>query len=220
MDIIKQVNRLLNYGLQKEFFYQEDMCFTANALLAVLGLDDFALLPIEEELAEPSPILNELSSFAVLKKIIEDTPVARELFETKLMGCLLPRPTEFIARLREKNHENPAAVTQYFYNFCRNADYIKTARLAKNIVWKSATEYGELDITINLSNPEKDPRAIMLARQKPSSGYPKCVLCRENEGFSGDWQRAARQNLRLLPLVLNGKKWYMQYSPYIYKFSW
>ena len=145
-----------------------------------------------------------------------NTAAYRDLFDTMLMGILTPRPSQVISAFKEKYQQSPETATEWYYDFSRATNYIRTYRVKKDLKWVVSSAYGDIDITINLSKPEKDPKAIAAAKSAPQTGYPKCALCPENEGFAGNLHMAARQNHRILPLQLNGEAWFLQYSPYVY----
>ena len=168
--------------------------------------------------AELEEILNRMCDYAYEKGFIaENGVVYRDLFDTKIMSMLLPRPSEVIRTFWELyEKESPRAATDYYYKFSRDSDYIRRYRIARDMKWIAPTKYGDLDITINLSKPEKDPKAIAAARNARQSGYPKCLLCRENEGYAGRINHPARQNHRIIPVTINGSQWGFQYSPYVY----
>ena len=161
-------------------------------------------------------ILRELLDDAAARGLIHDDVTSRDLFDTELMGHLTPRPGQVIRTFCDRYEKDPRAATDWFYDLCQNADYIRRYRIARDVKWKVATGYGELDITINLSKPEKDPKAIAAAKAAPQRGYPKCLLCRENEGYAGRIDHPARQNLRIIPVTINEEDWFFQYSPYVY----
>lgn len=217
-NICFEVERLVKYALDKGLIYGEDKIYCRNQVLEVLGLKDFDIVePIEESLESPNEILNNILNWAYENGVLEhNSPVYRDLLDTRLMNCFMPRPSEIIKSFYEKYDENPTAATDYYYNLSKASNYIRTDRVAKNMVWKSATEYGELDITINLSKPEKDPKAIEAAKHIKSTSYPKCLLCKENEGYGGRINHPARQNHRVIPLKLENEEWFLQYSPYVY----
>ena len=150
------------------------------------------------------------------KKLCGETVTERDLFDTRLMDALMPRPSEVIRKFRELYRESPGRATDYFYTLSQDSDYIRRYRIRKDIRWKTETEYGDLDITINLSKPEKDPKAIAAAGRARASGYPKCLLCRENVGYAGRMDHPARENHRIIPLMINQSEWFLQYSPYVY----
>ena len=189
---------LAQYGLDTGLIAPEDRTFAINSVLSVLELNDYEEPEtIPEESLEN--ILKALLDYACEKGIIENSIVYRDLFDTKLMACLTPRPSEVIGKFRADYEESPVKATDNFYKFSRDTDYIRRYRIAKDIKWKADTEYGELDITINLSKPEKDPKAIAAAKNAKQSGYPKCLLCPENVGYAGRVNHPARQNHRIIP---------------------
>ena len=211
------INRLINFALYHKLINPEDSIWAANSLIGILGIHSYEPENITETFGtSPDSILAEILDWAAENKLIENTETERDLLDTELMGALTPRPSDVISEFQKLMAESPVKATDYFYNLGISSNYIRSERTAKNICWKTATDYGELDITINMSKPEKDPRDIAKARAVKSTGYPKCLLCRENEGFYGHHGHPARQNIRLLPLTLNGKRWYFQYSPYGY----
>ena len=211
-----EINRLLNFALQQGLIKESDVFYSANLLLAKLRLDEFVPEKVNEALRVPDEILGRLLDYAAAEGIIEDTANQRDLFDTDLMNCVMPRPSEVIATFKEDYAVSPELATENYYRMSIASNYIRKARIDKNVVWKTATEYGDLDITINLSKPEKDPRDIAKAKLVKSSSYPKCLLCRENEGFAGHANHPARQTHRLIPLDFGGQKWFLQYSPYTY----
>ena len=211
-----EINRLLNFALQQGLIRESDVFYSANLLLAKLQLDEFVPEKVEEALSVPDEILGRLLDYAVAEGIIEDTANQRDLFDTDLMNCVMPRPSEVIAAFKQDYAASPELATEHYYQMSIASNYIRKARIDKNVVWKTATEYGDLDITINLSKPEKDPRDIAKAKLVKSSSYPKCLLCRENEGFAGHASHPARQTHRLIPLDFGGREWFLQYSPYTY----
>lgn len=218
MEIYREIDRLIKYSLKKSLIETEDEVYIRNSLLDLFKLDDYKQQNIDDEdLNTPTPILENLLDYAYEKGLIEyNTPIYRDLFDTKIMGILIKRPSEVIKDFNYKYKNSPKDATTYFHNISRACDYIRTDRIAKNVVWKTSSEYGNIDITINLSKPEKDPKAIEAAKNLPQSGYPKCLLCKENEGYSGRVNHPARQNLRVIPINLLNKEWFLQYSPYAY----
>ena len=195
---------------------REDFYYSANSLLDILKVAEFVPEAVDETLDTAEPILQNMLDYAVEQGLIEDTVNERDLFDTRIMDCVMPRPSEVIRRWSSDYARAPKAATDKFYKMSIASNYIRKDRIDKNIIWKTATEYGNLDITINLSKPEKDPRDIAKAKLVKSSTYPKCLLCRENEGFAGHAGHPARQTHRLIPLRLSGHRWFMQYSPYTY----
>ncbi|MDU7240308.1 UDP-glucose--hexose-1-phosphate uridylyltransferase [Clostridium sp.] len=218
MNIYREIKRLIQYGLKHELFTKDDEIFIRNGLLDVLNLDEYEDFEIEDEnLNTPTEILGNILDYAFNNGILEsNSPIYRDLLDTKIMGVLMPRPSEVIREFYNRYKESKESATSYLYNISKACDYVRTDRIAQNLVWKSSTEYGDLDITINLSKPEKDPKAIAAAKNLPPAKYPKCLLCKENEGYRGRINHPARQNIRIIPMELNNESWYLQYSPYAY----
>lgn len=209
------IDSLLAYGLNHELIAQEDTVYIRNLLLERLQLDSYT--PSEQPVEEALPaILKTLTDYAVQEGLIEDDITLRDLFDTGLMGCLTPRPSEIRKTFREKHDKNPCLATDYYYKLSRDTNYIRTDRIAKNLCWKAETPYGALDITINLSKPEKATTSLAAFKAAKNTGYPKCLLCLENEGYAGRYNHPARQNHRVIPVTLAGEAWYLQYSPYVY----
>ena len=206
---------LAAYGLKTGLITADDRIFAINSILAALGLDDYEE-PENIPDMELEEILKGLLDFACSKNIIPDSIAYRDLFDTKLMACLTPRPSEVIAKFKADYAVSPVTATDNYYKLSRDTDYIRRYRIAKDIKWKTETEYGELDITINLSKPEKDPKAIAAAKNAKQSGYPKCLLCPENVGYAGRLNHPARQNHRIISVDICGEPWGFQYSPYVY----
>ena len=208
------ISALIQYGLSKKLFEPCDQTYIANRILEVLQLDEFQF---EETRAMPlEEILKGLLDNAVQRGICGEDTTSRDLFDTKLMGILTPPPREVRKLFAQHYAESPASATDWFYRLSQDVDYIRRYRIQKDMRWMTSTEYGNLDITINLSKPEKDPKAIAAAKSAPQSGYPKCQLCLENEGYAGRINHPARQNHRVIPLTIAGADWYFQYSPYVY----
>lgn len=219
MNINYEVERLINYGIKKNLIDIEDKIYIRNQLLDALGIEgyDYSHINIAEDLETPTDILDKILTASYESGNLEsNTVVYRDLLDTKLMGILTPRPSIVINKFNNLYKSNIKYATDYFYDLSKNTDYIRTNRIAQNMVWKTKSKYGNLDITINLSKPEKDPKAIAASRNLPSLSYPKCLLCKENEGFSGRVNHPARQNHRIIPLKLNNEDWCLQYSPYSY----
>jgi len=210
------IEKLVNYALEKGLIEECDRVWAENALLNALGLDSFTRPEAVEEHKDLEPILAELIAYGVEHGLLDDSITEKDLFDSRLMGILTPRPSEVIRTFKALYSEDPKKATDYYYNLSRASDYIRTYRVVKDLKWKSATEYGELDITVNLSKPEKDPKAIAAAGKAKASGYPKCLLCREAEGYAGRLDYPGRYNHRLIPLKLNGEDFCLQYSPYVY----
>lgn len=212
-----EISRLLHYGLQRGLIALEDAAYAANRMLAQLHLREFTPQAVEEELPYPAEPLEALCEYAAQAGLIDpDTQDARDQFDTELMNCLMPRPSEVVKKFYDLYREDKQAATDYYYGLSRSSNYIRVDRIEKDRMWTAPTEYGDLVITINLSKPEKDPKAIAAAKNAPQSGYPKCALCRENEGYLGSANQAARGNHRLIPLTLGDEPWFLQYSPYVY----
>lgn len=214
--INNSISKLVKYGLSKDFFKKQDVTYITNKLLEALNINEYEE-PIEAiQCIDLEQTLKELCDYAVSKGIIEDTPTHRDLFDTKLMGLMLPFPSEITRKFFELYKNSPIDATDFYYQFSKDTDYIRRYRICKDLKWITSTQYGDLDITINLSKPEKDPKAIAAAKAAPQSGYPKCLLCRENEGYAGRINSPARQNHRIIPITINNSDWFMQYSPYVY----
>ncbi len=221
---------LVTYAVKTELIIPEEAAFAANSLFDALSFEPdvhFTTKEIEatvvptamapqEAGAELESILAYLLDDAVERGVIEDGIASRDLFDTRLMGCVTPRPGEFLKQFRALYSVSPEQATDYFYKLSCDSDYIRRYRIAKDRKWTAPTKYGELDITINLSKPEKDPKAIAAALKKKTENYPNNLLCHENEGYAGRLDHPARQTIRQLPLTLGNEKWYMQYSPYVY----
>ena len=205
---------LVQYALDTGLVEEADRVWAINGLLEDLGLSDWEEVPGRVRPLEE--ILGEILDWAVAQGRIEDGTTSRDLFDTKLVGRLTPRPAQVRAAFAERYARSPEEATDWYYQFSQNTDYIRRYRVARDQKWIAHTDYGDLEITINLSKPEKDPRAIAAARSAPQGGYPKCLLCRENEGYAGRMNHPARQNHRLIPVTIDGKDWFFQYSPYVY----
>ena len=217
-DINKSIKELVTYGLERGLIGEEDVIYTTNALLDVLGLDEYTEPDGPADGADLEKTLSDILDYANEKGLIrENTVTYRDLFDTKVMSKLVGRPSEIISKFYDiYNNESPQAATEFYYKFSRDTDYIRRYRIAKDVQWKADTEYGRLDITINLSKPEKDPKAIAAAKTAKQSGYPKCQLCAENEGYAGRINHPARNNHRIIPVTIDGGRWGFQYSPYVY----
>ncbi len=216
MSINKEINRLLNFAIQSKLMKDTDIYYAANRLIDLLKVPEFVPEKTSEELPTATPILENILDYAVEQKIIDDTVNERDLFDTRIMDCVMPRPSEVIYNFKIDYNQSPELATDDYYKLSIASNYIRKDRIDKNIVWKAETEYGALDITINLSKPEKDPRDIAKAKTVKSTGYPKCLLCRENEGFAGNANHPARETHRIIPLNFRGHEWFLQYSPYTY----
>ena len=214
--INKNIDSLVNYAIDCGLIENTDKIYAVNRILEILGLDSYEQ-PSASENKPLNEILEALCDYAVSKRIIDDNIVARDLFDTKLMGALTPFPSQVIKKFGDLYAISPEKATDYYYKLSGDTNYIRRDRIAKDMKWTYETEnFGTLDITVNLSKPEKDPKAIAAARNAKKSGYPKCALCKENEGYAGHMNAAARQNHRIIPITMNGTDWGMQYSPYVY----
>lgn len=221
MTIYENIGRITSYALNCGLIKKEDVIYTENRLLELFKLDGFetpeaAQLP-SVKTEELETILKEMLDYAAEKKLFEDLgTVSRDLFDTKIMGLLVPPPSVAIETFKNLYEKSAEKATDWFYKFSCDTDYIRRYRIIKDMKWQTSTQYGDLDITINLSKPEKDPKAIAAARNAKQGGYPACLLCKENEGYAGRMNHAARQNHRIMPITLNGESWFFQYSPYVY----
>jgi UDPglucose--hexose-1-phosphate uridylyltransferase len=222
MTVFENINMLAGYGVAAGLVAEEDICYVKNRLLELFRLDGFesdhqASDLMLRQLMPLHAILRELTAYAAAHHLCDgESIVSCDLFDTKIMGLLTPPPSFVINRFYELYHDSPYEATDWFYRFCRSANYIRTDRVQRDLKWKTPTAYGDLDITINLSKPEKDPKAIAAAGKAAQTGYPRCQLCAENEGYAGRVDHPARQNLRIIPLTLCGERWGLQYSPYVY----
>ncbi|MBR3357398.1 MAG: UDP-glucose--hexose-1-phosphate uridylyltransferase [Solobacterium sp.] len=214
---IEAIKALVRYGIEHELIHKTDARWAANGLLDIMKIEpDSSFTWQGGEEMELEDILAVLLDDAVSRGLIDSGIASRDLFDTRLMGVLTPRPSEVIRTFKDLYRESPKEATDYFYKLSLDSDYIRTYRIRRDRKWTAETPYGILDITINLSKPEKDPKAIAAALAKKSDAYPKCALCPENEGYAGRLDHPARENIRLIPLKLDGTQWYLQYSPYVY----
>ena len=214
----REIQALVAYALDTGLIEPCEQVWAVNALLEALGLDSYTEpeTPVERPVDLPAvltALMDDAHARGVLK---EDSVVYRDLFDTKLMGVLTPRPAQVIGKFQALCAESPEKATDWYYKFSQDTNYIRRDRIAKDVKWIAPTEYGDLDITINLSKPEKDPKAIAAARNLPASAYPRCQLCAENEGYAGRVNHPARQNHRIVPITIHGSPWFLQYSPYVY----
>ena len=214
--IYESIKKLITYASEHYLILPVDRVWATNRLLEALHLDEYVEPEEEYTNVELEPTLKEILDYAAQAGIIENSIAYRDLFDTKLMGLLTPAPHEVIDTFTALYAESPEAATDYYYKLSRDTDYIRTYRVKKDLRWKYASPFGELDITINLSKPEKDPKAIAAARNSVKSAYPKCPLGHENEGYAGRVDAPARQNHRTIPITINDSQWYLQYSPYVY----
>ncbi len=215
MKIETCIDSLVSYAMNRGLAEPVDHQVLTNRLLDILRLDDYELSdePQSEDLEE---ILAGILDYAVAHGLCEDNITARDIFDTRIMGAVTPMPREVVRTFEEKYAISPVEATDWYYRFSCDTDYIRRYRIAKDMRWKYASDYGEMDITINLSKPEKDPKAIAAAKNAPQTAYPKCQLCRENEGYAGRLNHPARANHRIIPITVCGEDWCLQYSPYVY----
>lgn len=214
--ISSSIKKLCTYALEKNLINKYDYRFCINRILEALGLEEYSDDGVDYKNVDLESTLREILDYAVENGIIDDGIASRDLFDTKLMGLLTPNPSVVIEKFFDLYNQSPVKATEFYYDFSRNTDYIRTYRVKKDMKWVTESEYGGIDITINLSKPEKDPKAIAAAKTAKQSGYPKCNLCVENEGYAGTLNSPARQNHRIIPITINNSDWFMQYSPYVY----
>lgn len=211
----ENIAALVQYGIETGLVPACEKIYTTNLLLDLFHEDDYeepSVIP-----AKPlEAILRDLLDIAVKRELIPDSIAYRDLFDTRLMNCLVPRPSQVQQLFWEKYKHSPIEATEYFYKLSQDSDYIRRYRVCKDQKWKVKSEYGDIDITINLSKPEKDPKAIAAARNAKASSYPKCLLCMENEGYTGRVNHPARENHRIIPVTIHDSQWGFQYSPYVY----
>ena len=214
--IYDDIQRLISYALKNELIAQEDIYVIRNRFIEVFQLSDWEETDEEYNGETIDEILAPLIEYACKNGIISDTANSRDLFDTKLMGILTPMPREVTAEFHRNYEKSPEAATDWYFDFSQKLNYVRKGRIEKDLKWTYESEYGTLDITINRSKPEKDPRDIAAAKSQKAASYPKCQLCPENAGFAGNINHPARQNLRPVPITVNGEKWQLQYSPYGY----
>ena len=217
----ENIKKLVEYGIETGLTPECERIYTTNLLLEMFHEDSYEdvevqKIPVDDDGEGLEQVLSELLAEAVKRGIIEDSIGYRDLFDTKLMNCLLPRPAQVQKEFWEHYGHSPEEATAYYYKFSRDSDYIRRYRVKKDMKWKVDSPYGEIDITINLSKPEKDPKAIAAAKNAKNNSYPKCQLCMENEGYAGRLDHPARENHRIIPITINGGEWGFQYSPYVY----
>ena len=214
--ICEAVQNLINYGIRHNLITNDDVFLVRNLMMDALYLTDWKDSVIEDTSDNIEELLNPIVEYACKQGIIPNTTNSRDLFDTKIMGYLTMMPHEVIHTFRKKYSIRPEEATEWYYTYSRQTNYVRAGRIAKDLKWTYETEYGTLDVTINLSKPEKDPRDIAAAKKEKASAYPKCQLCVENAGFSGNTKHPARQNLRPIPIKVGGEDWAFQYSPYGY----
>jgi UDPglucose--hexose-1-phosphate uridylyltransferase len=211
------VSKLVTYALRTGLIQENEKLWAVNTILDALKLDSYTDPGQDWGEIQLAPVLEELMDDAHRRGVLtENSVVYRDLFDTELMGRLTPRPAQVIETFQALYRKDPRKATDWYYKFSQDTNYIRRDRIARDMRWKTQTQYGELDITINLSKPEKDPKAIAAAREAPASDYPRCQLCAENEGYAGRVNHPARQNHRIVPITINGSPWFLQYSPYVY----
>ena len=209
-----KINQLINYGLENQMISLYDVDYSINMLLDLFKLDCFERTTVEK--IDYYLLIEDMLDYAVKVGLIEDNITERDLFDTKIMNCIMPRPSEVVNKFYQLYDENKQKATQYFYDLSIHSNYIRKARTDKNIKFSHYYKYGDIQISINLSKPKKDPKEIAKAKLAKSTGYPKCLLCKENVGYAGNMNHPARQTHRIIPLDLNGKTYNFQYSPYVY----
>lgn len=214
--LYENIKKLVEYGIQTGLTPECERIYTTNLLLDLFGEDNYEDIEVDMENLDLEEILGALLAEAKERGLVKDSVVFCDLFDTKLMNCLLPRPAQVQQEFWKEYEKSPEAATEFFYKFSQDSDYIRRYRVKKDMKWKVDSPYGQIDITINLSKPEKDPKAIAAAGAAKAVSYPKCQLCVENEGYAGRVDHPARETHRIIPLTINGTKWGFQYSPYVY----
>ncbi|MBA9028711.1 UDP-glucose--hexose-1-phosphate uridylyltransferase [Peribacillus huizhouensis] len=216
-DIYQHIQNLLYYGRENDLFRQEDLIYVRNRVLSLLGLDEWEECHHTDPLPSLVEILTNLLDWAHDQGLLtSNTVTERDILDTEIMNCLMPRPSEVIRQFKNQYENHPELATKFFYKISTASNYIRLDRIAKNKEWQVTTPYGDIDITINLSKPEKDPKEIAEMREAPSSSYPTCLLCIENEGYKGTLRHPARATHRTIPIRLHDEEWRFQYSPYVY----
>ena len=214
--LYESIKKLVQYGIDTGLTPETERIYTTNLLLDLFKEDSYEDAELNSDEIVLEDVLKDLLDEAVSRGIIEDSIAYRDLFDTKLMNCLVPRPAQIQSEFWKKYGTSPETATDYYYKLSQDSDYIRRYRIKRDRKWTVDTKYGTLDVTINLSKPEKDPKAIAAAGKTKSSSYPKCQLCMENEGYAGRLDHPARENHRIIPITIQGKKWGFQYSPYVY----
>ena len=215
-ELDKNIKKLVQYGINSGLIPESERNYSTNMILDAFGKDDYSDPDISDEEINLDNILDNLLDIACKMKLIEDSITYRDLFDTKLMNFIMPRPSQVSEIFWKKYSNSPKEATDFYYDFSTKTNYIRKSRVEKDLKWTVPSQYGEIDITVNLSKPEKDPKAIAAARKAASSSYPKCQLCMENEGYAGRVNHPARQNHRIIPITINDSNWGFQYSPYVY----
>ena len=214
--IYESIKKIVTYALESGLIEKEDTVYMTNRVLELLSLDEYEEPEAVYTDIDLEATLKEILDFAVEKGIISADTTSRDLFDTKLMSIFVPAPSEVIKRFNALYKESPEKATDFYYKFSGDTDYIRRYRIKRDLKWKSESDYGEIDITVNLSKPEKSPEEIAAAKLAKQSGYPKCLLCPENEGYAGRMNHPARQNHRIIPITIDNSEWGLQYSPYVY----
>lgn len=214
MNIFEAIKSLVNYAINNQMIEKEDEIWATNQICEALSIDTYEECEAKDNDLEK--ILAVILDYAVSNGLCEDSVVYRDLFDTKIMGLITPRPSNVISKFNSLYEKSPKCATDFYYKLSQDSNYIRRYRIKNDLKWITKTEYGDIDITINLSKPEKDPKAIAAALKMKSASYPKCLLCKENEGYAGRVNHPARQNHRIIPMVLGGDDFYLQYSPYVY----
>lgn len=215
-ELDKNIKKLVQYGINSGLIPESERNYSTNMILDAFGKDDYSDPDISGEEINLDNILDNLLDIACEMKLIEDSITYRDLFDTKLMNFIMPRPSQVSEIFWKKYNNSPKEATDFYYDFSTKTNYIRKSRVEKDLKWTVPSQYGEIDITVNLSKPEKDPKAIAAAGKAASSSYPKCLLCMENEGYAGRVNHPARQNHRIIPITINDSNWGFQYSPYVY----
>lgn len=215
-ELDKNIKKLVQYGINSGLIPESERNYSTNMILDAFGKDDYSDPDISGEEINLDNILDNLLDIACEMKLIEDSITYRDLFDTKLMNFIMPRPSQVSEIFWKKYSNSPKEATDFYYDFSTKTNYIRKSRVEKDLKWTVPSQYGEIDITVNLSKPEKDPKAIAAAGKAVSSSYPKCQLCMENEGYAGRVNHPARQNHRIIPITINDSNWGFQYSPYVY----
>lgn len=214
MNIFEAIKSLVKYAIDNEMIEKEDEIWAINRICEALKIDSFEESEAKE--SDLEKILAVILDYAVKNGLCEDSVVYRDLFDTKIMGLITPRPSDVIKKFKSLYEKSPKEATDFYYKLSQDSDYIRRYRIKNDLKWITKTEYGDIDITINLSKPEKDPKAIAAALKMKAASYPKCLLCKENEGYAGRINHPARQNHRIIPMTLANTPFFMQYSPYVY----
>lgn len=213
----ESVKKLITYALDCGLIQQEDKVYMTNRILEIIGADEYEEPAESYESIDLEAVLSDLMDYALESGALKENDIThRDLFDTKIMGALVPAPSQVISNFRSLYASSPTEATDWYYKFSCDTDYIRRYRIKKDLKWVTSTKYGDLDITVNLSKPEKDPKAIAAAKLMKQSGYPKCMLCVETEGYAGRLNAPARQNHRIIPITIDNSPWGFQYSPYVY----